>query len=84
MPPNGADFTEGDSLPENPIDGAYHRLTYTGLSSDIPARLFRNSTAKGRWIYLETDKRSQYSETKPILQEFLKSTTGKPLNEIDT
>ena len=84
MPPNGIEYTEGDTLPETPTDGDYHRLTYTGLSEDIPARLFRYSTAKGRWIYLETDRRAQYSQTKPILQEFLSSPNAQPSDEVQT
>ena len=84
LPPNGIEYTEGDTLPENPSDEDYHRLTYTGLAGDIPARLFRYSIAKTRWIYLETDKRAQYSQTKPILQEFLSSPTATPSDEVQT
>jgi hypothetical protein len=82
LPPNGLPFTEDDSFPANPADGAYHRLTYTGINSEIPARLFRWSTAKQRWIFMEKDKRSTLAETKPILQEFLRSSTSKPSDEI--
>jgi len=74
MPPNNLPFTEGASLP--PIsgakDGEYFRLNYVGMAGNIPSRLYRYSTAKGRWIYLETDRRHP---TKPILQEFLTSPT---------
>jgi len=83
MPPNEAEYTQSDSLPESPTDGDYHRLTYTGISQDIPARLFRYSIAKGRWIYMETDRRAQYDKTKPVLQEFLSSSTSKPLNQVE-
>jgi hypothetical protein len=77
MPPNNMPFTEGDSYPEEPSHGDYHRLTYTGLSKDIPARLYRYSSSKGRWIYLETDRRAQYDPDKPTLQEFLVSPTRR-------
>lgn len=71
MPKNGEPFTTGDDFPQNPKNGAYHRLTYTGYGMDIPPRLFRFSIAKHRWIYQETDRRAQYNKTKPVLQEFL-------------
>jgi hypothetical protein len=59
MPPNGEPFTSGSTLPEGSHpDGTYHRLVYTGSASDIPARLYRYSAAKRRWIYMETDKRA--------------------------
>ena len=32
LPPNGEDFTLGDTFPTNPTDGVYHRLTYNILS----------------------------------------------------
>jgi len=83
MPPNAAEYTQGDELPSEPADGAYHRLTYTGISQDIPARLFRFSLAKNRWIYLETDRRSQYDKTRPVLQEFLSSSGATPLSEVE-
>lgn len=82
MPPNGLPFTEGDSFPTSPSNGAYHRLTYTGYDETIPPRLFRYSTAKGRWLYMETDRRLQYAETKPVLQEYLGSSTRKPSDEV--
>lgn len=82
MPPNGLPFTEGDTLPPSPNDGDYHRLTYTGIDASIPARLFRYSLAKNRWVFMESDKRAKYKETKPVLQEFLGSATRKPSDEI--
>ena len=82
LPPNGLPFTEDDSFPGTPSDGDYHRLTYTGISDDIPARLFRWSGAKQRWIFLEKDKRAQFRKTKPILQEFLCSSDRTPSDEI--
>jgi len=82
LPPNDEAYTEGDSFPETFAEGDYHRLTYTGLAEDIPPRLYRYSTAKNRWVYLETDKREQYNQTKPILQQFLSSTTKTPSEDI--
>lgn len=72
MPPNGMPFTEGDAFPETPKNGDYHRLTYTYLKDkDIPPRLYRFSSLKNHWIYIETDRRYQYKNTKPYLQEFI-------------
>lgn len=77
MPPNNLPFTEGTALP--PIagasDGEYFRVNYVGMAGSIPSRLYRYSGAKGRWIYLETDRRQAGNPTKPILQEFLISPT---------
>jgi hypothetical protein len=73
MPPNNAPFTEGTEYPDDPQHGDYHRMTYEGLSKDVPARLFRYSSAKGRWIFLEKDRRAEFDPNKPRLQEFLTS-----------
>jgi len=73
MPPHNAPFTEGPTFPEIPAHGDYHRLTYVGLSEDVPARLYRYSSAKSRWIYLETDRRAEMNHNKPTLQEFYTS-----------
>jgi len=77
MPPNGAPFTEGDALPAeaDATNGDYHRLTYSGLSADVPPRLYRFSAAKGRWIFLESDRRAEFDPAKPRLQEFISSPT---------
>lgn len=71
MPPNNAPFTEGTEFPSSPTHGDYHRMTYTGLSKDVPARLYRYSSSKGRWIFLEKDRRAEFDPNKPRLQEFL-------------
>ena len=75
MPPNGLPFTEGDALPpvNTASDGDYHRLTYETIDETIPARLYRYSSAKDRWIFMESDKRAKYKETRPRLQEFVQS-----------
>lgn len=74
LPPNGAPFTEGLALPDSPKDGDYHRLTFDNLFN-VPPRLFRFSLSKGRWIFLEVDRRQEFNEQKPVLQSFLKSPT---------
>lgn len=70
MPPNGEPYTEGVAFPSNPINQAYHRLTYPE-SSGIPARLHRYSSAKLRWIFIEEDKRGKYSVIKQKSTSFL-------------
>lgn len=75
MPPNNAPFTEGTDFPASPSNKDYHRLTYEGLSKDVPARLYRYSQSKGRWIFLEADRRAEFDPQKPRLQEFLTSDT---------
>ena len=84
MPPNGLPFTEGDSLPpvETAKNGDYHRLTYTGISTNIPPRLYKFSAAKNRWIFVETDKRQKFNNTKPVLQEFISSPTRESAEKI--
>jgi len=82
MPPNNKPFTEGPELPASPNHGDYHRLTYEGLSKDVPARLFRYSSSKNRWIFLEKDKRAENNPTKPLLQEFLTAKGATPLSEV--
>lgn len=82
MPPNGKPFSEGTEFPDTPTHGDYHRLTFEGLSQDIPARLFRYSSTKGRWIFLEKDRRAEFDPNKPRLQEFLVSPTRRPHTNI--
>lgn len=82
MPPNNAPFTEGDAFPTSPVQADYHRLTYENINSEVPARLYRYSTSKGRWIFLEKDRREQFNSTKPVLQEFLTSPNRVNHNQI--
>ena len=73
MPQNGAPYTEGPDFPTAPKQGDYHRLTYEGLAKDVPARLYRYSTTKSRWVFLESDKRAQYNNQKTVLDEYVSS-----------
>jgi hypothetical protein len=70
LPPNGEEYTESDEFPKNPKDGAYHRLTYTYVGKDIPARLHRWSNKKNKWIFLERDHRAEIRDAKPLLQDY--------------
>lgn len=82
MPQNGAPYTEGPTLPTSPNDGEYHRLTYVGLAKDVPARLYRYSVAKSRWVYLETDRRKEFNGQSAILEEYMTSPNKMPARDI--
>lgn len=82
MPQNGAPYSEGPVLPPSPTSGEYHRLTYEGLAKDIPAKLYRWSSVKNRWVYLETDRRSQFNNQKANLEEYTTSAYKKWAREI--
>lgn len=84
IPPNGLPYTEGDAFPTTPSNGAYHRLTYTNIGKGIPARLYRFSSVKGTWIYLETDTRDKINDKRPFMQEFLSpdTSTVTPIDKI--
>ena len=77
IPQNGEPYTEGTEFPASAKNGDYHRLTYTGTASDVPARLYRWSSTKNRWVYLETDRREQYNLQKAGLEEYMTSPTKK-------
>lgn len=82
IPQNGQLYTEGPDFPPSPTPGEYHRLTYVGLAKDVPARLYRYSTTKSRWIFLESDKRAQYNNQKTILDEYVSSPNNQFASEI--
>jgi hypothetical protein len=82
LPPNGLPYTEGTTYPINPNNGDYHRLIYVGLSSDIPAHLYRWSAAKGRWIFLEQDKRALFDADKPVLDEYRTFNTKSDIRDL--
>lgn len=82
MPQNNAPFTESDTFPTNPNDGDYHRLIYIGLAKEVPARLYRFSKTKARWIYLETDRRNEFNGQKSILEDYTTSRNKKPARDI--
>lgn len=87
MPPNGIEYTEGNSYPENPQNGDYHRMTYEHIGNDIPVRLYRWSSIKRQWIFLESDKRKKQKNAKSMLEEFkspsFNSTETVPIKKVD-
>lgn len=72
MPPDNEPYSEGPALPKMGEDGAYHRLTYTGAAKDVPARLYRYSATKARWIYMETDRRGLFDPLTPMNKPWTK------------
>lgn len=82
MPPNNDPFTETTVFPSTPEHGDYHRLTYEGLADDVQPRLYRFSMFKNKWVFLETDRRSEYDPTKPTLQEFIRKSPTRSVHEI--
>ena len=82
MPPNGAPYTEGETYPQNPKDGDYHRLIYVGLVDNIPARLYRYSLAKLRWVFMEEDKRARINDSKSLLDSMLNDPNRIPSGKI--
>jgi hypothetical protein len=84
MPPNGLPYTQGDDFPTNPANGAYHRLTYDRVGANLPVRLYRYSTVKARWLYLETDRKEFITANRPLLAEYTGENSSKtPLGEIE-
>lgn len=83
LPPNGEDYTEGDEFPKNPKDGDYHRLTYNKVDRNLSPNLYRFSKAKDRWLYMETDLRYQFKETKPTLTDFINPAGEDQDNRVD-
>ena len=86
MPPNGLPYTQGDTFPENPANGDYHRQTFSTVGNNIPVRLHRWSSVKKSWIFLEVDHRFRLRNTNSILEEFKTGNyTGKPVpaNKVD-
>lgn len=82
MPPGGAPFTEGDNYPDNPKDGAFHRLTYNATDPTISARLFKYSLKKRRWIFMESDERHRNTMHSTPAAAFLSSKTAVNINEV--
>lgn len=81
LPPNNEPYGEGFRLPtvSVAVDGDYFRLYYPP-ETKIPPRLFRFSAVSNRWIYLETDRRNDYSSMKPSMQAILQSNTKQPMD----
>lgn len=66
LPADGQAYTEGFKLPDvaGQLDGAYFRLNYDP-ALNIASRLYKFSTLKNKWIYVETDRRAERSSHRP-------------------
>jgi len=84
IPPDGADYTLGDTLPDPTTieDGHYHRQTYTMLPANNrpPDRLIRFNKSTQRWRVIEVNQRSQYESHRKTISKILQSTTQKNLD----
>ena len=82
IPKHGEPYGEGYSLPESTTatDGEYFRLYYPEISK-IPPRLYRFSVVKNKWLYMETDRRADYSSHKPSVRNILQSKTNQSLKD---
>jgi len=82
LPKGGEPYTEGYALPDTSTatNGEYFRLYYQD-DLKIAPRLYRFSTLKNKWIYQETDRRSDYSSHKPSIRNILQSSSKQALNK---
>lgn len=82
LPKNGEPYIEGSDFPSNPNNGDYFRMVYQGTAIKVPARLYRYSSVKARWIWMETDKRESYNNQKALVEEY--TLTSKNNNKNST
>ncbi len=70
LPPDGHTYTTGFKLPDvaGQTDGAYFRLEYAP-ELNIPARLYKFTIVKNKWIYVSTDLRSANTSHRPTQLE---------------
>jgi hypothetical protein len=80
LPPDGQPYTAGYKLPDvaGQVDGTFFRLEYDP-KTNIPARLYKFSGMKGKWIYVETDRRTERSAHTKSQLEILNRTTTMSL-----
>ena len=66
LPPDGQPYETGFKLPDvaGQTDGTFFRLEYPP-EMKIAARLYKFSSVKNKWIYVETDRRGDRSAHKP-------------------
>ena len=66
LPPDGLPYTEGFKLPDvaDSADGDYFRLNYDP-KLNIASRLYKFSSVKNKWIFVETDRRPANTSHKP-------------------
>lgn len=72
LPPDGQPYNSGFKLPDvaGQTDGTFFRLEYPP-EMKIAARLYKFSSVKNKWIYVETDRRGDRSAHKPSQRAIL-------------
>lgn len=79
IPPDGAAYTVGDTLPDpmSISDKHYHRQTYTNVPSALrpPERLLQWHADKGRWKLVEVNTRGPNESHKKTISKIMQSTT---------
>lgn len=70
LPPDGQSYEEGFKLPDvaDAQDGDFYRLNYDP-KLNISARLYRFNAVKNKWVYVETDRRTERNSLKPSQRE---------------
>ncbi len=85
IPPDGADYTVGDLLPEptDIEDGHYHRQTYTNVAANLrpPERLIRWFADIQRWKVIEVNQRRPYQAHKQTVAKILASGTARNVDD---
>lgn len=81
LPPDGQPYETGFKLPDvsGVADGTFFRLEYDPQLK-IPARLYKFSSVKNKFIYVQTDRRNERSAHRPSQLEILNRTTTMPLS----
>jgi hypothetical protein len=86
IPPDGIEFTYGDSLPDITMidDGHYHRQTYTMVDPAIRPgdRLLRFYKDLGKWKVVEINVRGSNDSYKKTFASHLTSTKAKPIDSL--
>jgi hypothetical protein len=82
LPKNGEPYVEGYQLPDptKSKDGEYFRLYYP-TDTKIAPRLHRFSAVKNRWIFIEQDRRTEYTSAKPTMHQILNSSTKQSIGK---
>lgn len=82
LPPDGQPYETGFKMPDisGALDGQYFRLEYPP-ETKIPARLYKFSALKNKFIYIETDRRTASSSHKRSMREIFERTTLKDLKD---
>lgn len=84
LPPDNLPYTEGYKLPDvaGVSDNAFFRLNYDP-KLNIPARLYKFSSIKNKWIFVETDRRSVTNAMKPSQLQVMSQPNVMPLSSKD-